>query len=117
LSRADARELELWAEQWKRPQAIVWERNGQEVEVALFVRALVEAESARASVASRTLVKQQMDTLGLTAPGMRSNRWRIVADAPEQPAAKTTRSRSARSRLKVVQGGATASSGDDGGGA
>ena len=33
-----ARELEIWAAQWVRPQALMWERNGQQLEVALFAR-------------------------------------------------------------------------------
>jgi hypothetical protein len=109
LSAATARELELWGGEWRRPQAIVWERNGQELEVAMYVRAVVDAESPRASVASRTLVRQLMDSLGLTVPGLLRNRWRIVdqAQAPAQAGQQRTGRRgSARERLKVVKGGA-----------
>jgi hypothetical protein len=107
LSAATPREAELWESEWRRPQAIVWERNGQELEVAMYVRAVVDAESPRASVASRTLVRQQMDSLGLTVPGLLRNRWRIV-DQVQAPAGqqRTSRRGSARERLKVVKGGA-----------
>jgi hypothetical protein len=103
LSDASGRELELWASEWRRPQAVVWEENGQEVEVALFVRSLVDAEAPRATAATRTLVRQQMEALGLTVPGMARNRWVIVGD--EAPARRQSRGRgSARDRLKVVEG-------------
>jgi len=87
----------------------MWERNGQALEVALFVRAVVEAESPRASVAARTLVRQQMDALGLSVPGLRAARWKIVDETtpkPEQkPRARRGRGASVRDRLKVVEGG------------
>src|SRR3954471_3208387 len=68
LTDQSPREAVLWAAEWRRPQAIMWERNGQGLEVAMFVRGTVEAESARASVASRTLFRQMLDSLGLSAP-------------------------------------------------
>jgi len=109
LDQPSARELELWPREWRRPQALMWERNGQALEVALFVRAVVEAESPRASVAARTLVRQQMDALGLSVPGLRAARWKIVDETtpkPEQkPRARRGRGASVRDRLKVVEGG------------
>jgi hypothetical protein len=84
----------------------MWERNGQGLEVAMFVRAVVDAESPRASVAARTLVRQQMDSLGVSVPGMRSNRWKIVKDVSVKAEASPAGPRpSARARLKVVEGG------------
>jgi len=90
------------------PQAIMWERFGQELEVALYVRRLSEAEELESRVNLSTLVRQMADSLGLTTPGMRANRWRIAADevaerrenAAKQPAARRT----ARDRFKVVPG-------------
>lgn len=106
LSEPTPRELDLWSVEWRRPQAVMWERNGQALEVAMFVRAVVDAESPRASVSSRTLVRQQMDSLGLSIPGMRAARWRIVdetaAPRAQRPAAPARKS--ARDRLKVVGG-------------
>lgn len=104
LSRLTARERALWVEMWRRPQAIVWEENGQQVEVAMFVRSLKDAERAKAAVAMRTLVRQQMDALGLTVPGLRANRWTIDGEEGEQratarPAAPQG---SARERLKLM---------------
>lgn len=102
------REERVWASYWRKPQAILWERNGQEFEVAIHVRQLVEAEVEGATSAARTLVRQQMDSLLLTLPAMRSARVRISADEVGEkratqpaPAAPT----SSRTRLKVATGG------------
>lgn len=104
LARPTKRELELWEAEWKRPQAIIWERNGQELEVALFVRAVRKAEMATAPVAAGNLVRQMMDNLGVSAPGMLRLRWRIV-DEVAAGRVRRPRTASARDRLQVVQGG------------
>ena len=83
LTRASPRETELWIDEWRRPQAIVWEENGQAQEVALYVRALVVAERPKATTSARLLVMRQLDALGLTTAGLRSNRW-IIDQAKEQ---------------------------------
>lgn len=95
------RELVLWVAEWRRPQAVMWERNRQELEVALYVRSLVVAEKLEASTNSRTLVKQQQEALGISLPGLFRNRWRIEVVAERSAAS----SGPARSRLKVVPGG------------
>lgn len=77
LSRASARELVLWAREWTRPQAVMWEANGQEEEVALYVRSLAFAERPSAPVSARVLVRQQQEALGLSLPGLARLRWRI----------------------------------------
>ncbi len=104
LTDPTPRELELWAQEWRRPQATIWERNGQDLEVALYVRAVVDAENPRATVAARTLVRQQMDSLGLTTPGLLRNRWRLRGAGTAAPTRQPPR-RSARDRLKLVAGG------------
>lgn len=107
LDFSTTREREHWAREWRRPQALMWEANGQEVEVAIYVRTLAVAEVVDASIASRNLLKQQMEQLGISQPGLRSNRWRIGDAASPQNATGTagrTRPR-ASGRLKVVEGG------------
>jgi hypothetical protein len=88
----------------------MWERYGQEFEVALYVRRFSEAELMDSRVNLSTLVRQMADSLGLTTPGMRANRWRIAADevaerressGKQEPAVRRT----ARDRFKVVPGG------------
>lgn len=103
LSTPTTREDALWRQEWKRPQAIEWERQHQQLEVALYVRAVAEAEKAEASVAARNLVKQLMEALGISQPGLLRNRWKIVR-ASEAPASTGPRVTSARERFKVVDG-------------
>lgn len=108
LSDQTIRESGLWETLWRKPQALMWERFGQDIEVALYVRRLTEAELMDSPVTLTTVVRQMADSLGLTTPGLRANRWRIVREeeaAPtarpgSQPAGKV----SSRSRLKVVTG-------------
>lgn len=105
LSKATARELSVWEREWCRPQAIMWERNGQETEVALYVRSLVAAEARNASVAARTLVRQQMESLGVSIPGLQRNRWRISGDSGQKVRTRPEVSESVRDRMRLVQGG------------
>jgi hypothetical protein len=107
LTEQTAREAELWESEWRRPQAVMWERNGQELEVALYVRSVRDAERLDAPVNARTLVRQQMDALGLTVPGLRGNRWRIVSEAAK-PKSQPPGSRppSAKERLRLIDGAA-----------
>lgn len=110
MEEQSGREADLWEALWLKPQAFMWERLGQEFEVALYVRRLTEAELMDSTVALSTLVRQMADSLGLTTPGLRANRWRI--DRPEEAAPQRSGSapvsiapNSARARLKAVSGG------------
>ncbi|MEV6366209.1 hypothetical protein AB0L86_04865 [Micromonospora musae] len=95
------READLWAGLWRRPQAIEWQRLGLETEVALYVRHLAVAEQPGARAAMSTLVRQYADSLGLTAAGLRANRW-LIASAEEARNAPITPAASARARMHVV---------------
>jgi hypothetical protein len=109
LTKQSPREKSLWLKLWAKPQAIMWERLGQELEVALYVRRFTEAELMDSTVSLSTLVRQMGDSLGLTTPGLRANRWRIDRGEEAARPAGTRRPAvartSARSRLKVVSGG------------
>lgn len=100
------REEVLWVEFWRKPQAILWESNGQAYEVAMHVRCFAEAEAPGASVALRTLVRQQADALLLTIPAMHSARVKLSADEVrvKRDAAETAAppATSSRSRLRAV---------------
>lgn len=107
------REAQLWRRLWAKPQALMWERLGQELEVALHVRNLALVEQPGAPVNLGTLVRQQQDSLGLTTPGLRANRWRIDREesAPvRQPGdgAVIPMRPSARDRMKAVRDAAGA---------
>jgi hypothetical protein len=77
LTRATVRELALWAQLWRKPQAILWQENGQEIEVAMHVRHLVLSEGRKAPTAARSLLRQQMDSLLLTLPALRAAGVRV----------------------------------------
>lgn len=94
LTRATKRELALWAQLWATPQALMWEANGQELEVALYIRSLREAERAGASTSLRNLVLRQQTNLGLNQPGLAYNHW-IISDSSPEDAAAPARARSA----------------------
>ncbi len=99
------REAAVWGVFWRKPQAILWERNGQEFEVAMHVRQLCESEQLGAATNARTLLRQQADSLLLTLPAMRSARVRIVADEVGEKRQTRPQRTSSRSRLKVADGG------------
>lgn len=106
LDRPADRELKLWAAEWRRPQAVMWERLGLQLEVAMFVRDLVAAEQPDASPPARTLVLRHFDSLGLSVAGLRSHRWTIedtvdAAQVPNDPDRRT----SAKTRFKTIAGG------------
>lgn len=109
LADPSPRELEVWASLWQLPQAVMWEKLRQDLEVAQYCRALARFEAPRGSVQYGTLLRQLGDSLGLTTPGMRSHRWRLERDDQRQlPATGTEPSAparpSAKSRLKVIRG-------------
>lgn len=109
LTEASPREAHLWVAFWAKPQAILWESNGQAFEVAMHVRCFAEAEVPNASTAVRTLVRQQADALLLTIPAMHSARVRISVDEMrgkrEAPPPAAPPASSSRSRLRAVAGG------------
>jgi|SRR5690606_13205615 hypothetical protein len=105
LTEATGRELELWNDLWVRPQSVLWERNSQELEVALFCRRLAESEQHESKVALGTLVRQMMDSLLLTIPAMRAARVRIAGVETEKaPNVSVPKRTSAKNRLRVVRG-------------
>lgn len=108
LPDVSGRELMLWESYWRKPQAILWERNGQQLEVALHVRTFAEAEKADSAASLRTLVRQQMGELLLTIPAMLAARVRIADDevAARREVVRPERSSSARDRLKALNGDA-----------
>lgn len=83
---ATEREARVWSQMWRCPQAVMWDAQGQHIEVAIYVRQLGEAEKPNAPGTTRRGRAQQADALGLTLPAMQRLRWRIAeaARTPEQ---------------------------------
>jgi hypothetical protein len=83
----------------------MWERNGWESEVALYVRTLALAERTKGPLAARTLYRQFLESLGISSDGLRRNRWIIdqpSGDAQGPEADVQLEETSARDRLKLV---------------
>lgn len=109
--RPNRREQQIWEQEWRRPQAIMWEKLGQELEVAIYVQAVVVADGVLAKSSDRLAVNRLMNDLGITVGGLAKNKWIIDVDTPEptvRKAADDTRSRTARDRLKAIDGGRSA---------
>lgn len=102
LDEATARELFWWDRLWHRPQSSQWNELHLEDEVALYVRYLVEAEQADAKSATRTLVKQYQELLGLSTAGLKRLMWTVPTGPAPIVAPAVKRRSSSRTRLKVV---------------
>lgn len=76
-------ELELWAELWRKPQAVMWDQMGMKFQVAAYARAFLESVEEKASAGLKTAVLRMEGELGLSVPGMHSLGWRI--DGVEVP--------------------------------
>lgn len=105
LTKATKRELALWDHAWTRPQAVMWERQQQEHEVAVHIRQFVRCEKVDATASDRRLLMQQMEALGLTQPGLARNRWRIETTTSTQAPKRAARNEgSIRDRFNVITG-------------
>jgi hypothetical protein len=108
LADESKREVELWRREWKRPQAVMWEQNGQEIEVAMYVRTVMAAEKKDAPANMRTLLKQQQEALGLSLPGLSRNRWKIEHETEAESETRQPVVSSAKDRFGVIPGGRAA---------
>ncbi|WP_433415052.1 hypothetical protein ACQP1V_36310 [Microtetraspora malaysiensis] len=72
------RELEVWAELWRTPQAAAWERLEWTRTVARYVRYLLAAEAGDSRIAAE--VRQMEDRLGLNPMALLRLRWQIEDD-------------------------------------
>jgi len=103
------RELGLWANLWRRPQAVMWAKLGLEYEVAAYVRTYLQSNEPDAVAGMKTAALRMAAELGLSLPGMHSLRWKIAddelgarrAEAPA-PARRSPQRQSARDRLRAV---------------
>lgn len=109
LSRPKPRELAVWEEVWKTPQAVAWaEEPWRWRTVAMWVRWSVRMEAPDAPSSIGPVVIRLADQIGLTPAGLKENGWKIGAEAggeTEGGGSGEVRRLSARDRLKVVGGG------------
>lgn len=109
-------ELTYWNELWVMPQAHVWHADRAYMQVAAYVRNLVESLAHDAPNSKRVTQRQQADGLLLTVMSLHAARY-VITDSPEalmlertianhQAGAAVRRtsrpSTSARARMQVV---------------
>lgn len=81
------RELDVWAEAWRSPQAVAWaEQPWRWRIVALWVRWSVRMEDAEASAALGNVVVRFADQIGMTPAGLKENGWAIGTIADDESA-------------------------------
>lgn len=110
--RYRAREIQVWEQVWKTPQACAWAMETWRHDVVAEycrLKTVVEMEpDANASLVSQ--LHRYRDQIGLTPAGLKDNGWAIATDEVgkkrderDEPAAPPSRA-SSRSKLKVVGG-------------
>lgn len=72
-------ERELWERLWAKPQALMWEIQGLEFAVAMYVRSYFEGVEPGASAGLKTAVLRMEGELGLSLLGMKTLGWQIEA--------------------------------------
>lgn len=76
--------LQLWAELWHSPQAVVWDELGWTRVVARYTKLAVAAEKSDATGSLLSEVRQLEDRLGLTPMAMKRLQWEIEAEPAQE---------------------------------
>lgn len=77
VAARERQEMEFWARLWRLPQAVVWEADAGEIQVAMYVRVLVDAQRPGGATADRTLAARLAGELLLTTPSLHAMRYVI----------------------------------------
>ena len=107
------RELQVWREVWRTPQAVAWEmpENKWRIPtVALWVRTRVRCEDPEVGAAVIAQLHRLADQIGMTTAGLAEMGWKI-APAGSSDVQGDVRSRPAKAggaRLRALNGGLTA---------
>jgi hypothetical protein len=99
LRRQNTQERKLWADLWKTPQAVMWEKLAWDREVAQYVRFQIRAEGGDLDAAKEA--RQWSDRLGLNPLAMLRLRWEF-----ERTEDAEARGRQRRERPAAGNGGA-----------
>ena len=102
------REVELWEQAWRYPQACAWSMESWRWNaVAMWVRTQVVCESSEATAADKGAIHRFADQIGMTPAGLKENGWAIALDelGPKtaERAAGAPKPKSSRDRLAVVK--------------
>lgn len=108
------RELEVWADLWRTPQACAWSLPSESWRVrtvAMYCRVLVRCEAPNASPPLLGQLHRFADQIGMTTAGLAEMGWAVAVDEvgakraereDEAPAAKAS---SSRDRMRLASGG------------
>src|SRR5690625_3524628 len=107
------RELEVWEQAWRTPQACAWSMPSEAwriPSVALWVRVKVRCEEPDASASLYGQLHRFADQIGMTTAGLAEMGWKVAADelgerAAEKESGEAKPRQSSRDRMKVVSGG------------
>lgn len=83
LPNPSGRELEVWRQAWRSPQACAWSLPSERWRartVALWVRVSVRCEDAGAPVALYAQLHRFADQIGMTTAGLAEMGWRVAVD-------------------------------------
>lgn len=105
------RELEVWAEAWRTPQACAWSMPSEQWRtrtVAMWVRLSVRCEDPDAGAALLGQLHRFADQIGLTTAGLAEMGWQVAKDELSErraPASAEPVRKSSRDRLSAVVNG------------
>lgn len=102
LPQASTRELEVWEDVWRTPQACAWSMPSERWRtrsVAMWVRLSVRCEDPEVGAAHLGQLHRFADQIGLTTAGLAEMGWKVAVDQiaekaahrPVEPAAKPQR--------------------------
>lgn len=113
LPNASDRELEVWEQAWRTPQACAWSlpsESWRTSTVALWVRTKVRCEDPDAPASLLGQLHRFADQIGMTTAGLAEMGWKVAVDEMaakvNEKAAAASKPVSSRDRMKVVKGGA-----------
>ena len=111
LPQANARELEVWAEAWKTPQACAWSLPSESWRVhtvAMWVRVKVRCEDPESGAALLGQLHRFADQIGMTTAGLAEMGWKVAVDEVAQKAAEKSTAKpveAPKRRLRVAGDG------------
>lgn len=86
------RELEVWVEVWRTPQACGWSRPDQHWRwrtVAMWVRTAVRCEARDVSASTLSQLHRFADQVGMTTAGLAEMGWKIAPPVRVRTAAES----------------------------